>query len=113
MCERVALYSQLKQTLDCISKVDTADGIRTQVNIGSNFYVQAQIPDPSRIYVDVGLGLHVELTIDEAKKFSLGKVDNLTKELEESGKRSAKIKGQIKFVMEALRELQCYQPKDL
>ena len=43
ICERVATFSQLGQTLDCIKKADTIDGLRTQVDIGSNFYVQAHM----------------------------------------------------------------------
>ena len=43
LCEKVAVYSQLGQTLDCIDKVDTSDGLRTQINLGSNFYAQAHM----------------------------------------------------------------------
>lgn len=43
VCEKIAIYSQLKQTLDCIDKVDTSDGLRTQINLGSNFYAQAHM----------------------------------------------------------------------
>ncbi|XP_076069654.1 protein UXT-like isoform X2 [Oratosquilla oratoria] len=104
--ESIAEFSQLKQTIKCIQDSSTEDGLRSQVDLGSNFYVQAHVPDVSYIYVDVGLGFHVELTLDEAVKFSQKKIDILTKKVEESTKKSAKIKAQIKFVLEGLRELQ-------
>ncbi|KAF2357246.1 Prefoldin alpha-like [Trinorchestia longiramus] len=81
ICEKLAVYSQLSQTIDCISKVDGTDGLMTRVNIGSNFYVHAHVPDTSRIYVDVGLGLYVELTQSEAKKVAEQKVLQLNEEL--------------------------------
>ncbi|KAJ6891653.1 hypothetical protein NC651_024987 [Populus alba x Populus x berolinensis] len=35
---------------------------RTMVNLGSVLYMQADVPDTHRIFVDVGLGFHVEFT---------------------------------------------------
>lgn len=43
ICEQLAIYSQLSQTIDCISKLDTTEGLLTQVNLGSNFYAQAKM----------------------------------------------------------------------
>lgn len=63
-------------------------------------------PDPSRIYVNVGLGFHVELTLQEALAFIDKKLGILNEQVAESTKKSAKIKGQIKFVYEGIRELQ-------
>lgn len=60
----------------------------------------------SRIYVNVGLGFHVELTLEEALTFIDKKLGILNAKLSESTKKSAKIKGQIKFIYEALGELQ-------
>ncbi|KAJ6891655.1 protein UXT [Populus alba x Populus x berolinensis] len=38
---------------------------RTMVNLGSVLYMQADVPDTHRIFVDVGLGFHVEFTWKE------------------------------------------------
>ncbi|KAL3578820.1 hypothetical protein D5086_020324 [Populus alba] len=35
---------------------------RTMVNLGSVLYMQVDVPDTHRIFVDVGLGFHVEFT---------------------------------------------------
>lgn len=66
-------------------------------------------PDTSRIYVNVGLGLYVELTLSESKKVAEKKVSELNEKLEDSSKRSVKLKGQIKFVVEALKELHTHK----
>ena len=57
------------------------------------------------IFVDVGLGFHVQLTLPEA----LDVIDVKTKHLHEKAdkltERANKIKAQIRIVMEGLREL--------
>ena len=44
--------------------------LKTMVNLGSDFYVQAHVPDTGWIYVDVGLGFHAQMTLDEACAFA-------------------------------------------
>ncbi|XP_050686295.1 protein UXT-like [Eriocheir sinensis] len=104
--EDIAAHSQLKQTINCIIEAPNSEGLRTQVDLGSNFYVQAHVPDPSRIYVNIGLGFHLELTLQEALSFIDKKLAILNEKVAESTKKSAKIKGQIRFVYEGIRELQ-------
>ena len=41
--EKIAEYSQLKQTIGCLLKTDLSDGIRTQMDLGSNFYAQTHV----------------------------------------------------------------------
>lgn len=41
--EDIAAHSQLKQTINCIIEAPNSEGLRTQVDIGSNFYVQAHV----------------------------------------------------------------------
>ncbi len=48
--------------------------MKTKVDLGCNFYCQANIEDPSRIFVEIGLGFYLELTLDEAEKFVNTKV---------------------------------------
>eukprot|EP00696_Hemimastix_kukwesjijk_P008906 gnl/Hemi2/21237_TR7045_c0_g1_i1.p1 gnl/Hemi2/21237_TR7045_c0_g1~~gnl/Hemi2/21237_TR7045_c0_g1_i1.p1 ORF type:complete len:150 (-),score=25.79 gnl/Hemi2/21237_TR7045_c0_g1_i1:70-519(-) len=40
--------------------------MKTMINLGSDFFVRADVPDPSKLFLDIGLGFHVELTLDEA-----------------------------------------------
>ncbi|KAG6543373.1 hypothetical protein Mapa_015287 [Marchantia paleacea] len=79
--------------------------MRTMVNLGSEVYVQAEVPDTSSIFVDVGLGFHVEFKLDEALEFCGNKLTSLNKEVEEHTRQIASIKAQIKLVVEGIREL--------
>ena len=41
--EDVAAYTQLRQTINCMQELPKEEGLRTQVDIGCNFYVQAHV----------------------------------------------------------------------
>ncbi|CAB1336012.1 unnamed protein product [Coregonus sp. 'balchen'] len=62
--------------------------------------------DSSKIFVAVGYGFFVELTHSEALKFIEKKTNQLTTHTEVLTKDSAKIKANIRMVLEGLRELQ-------
>ncbi|TDH11028.1 hypothetical protein EPR50_G00081890 [Perca flavescens] len=62
--------------------------------------------DPSRIFVAVGYGFFVEMNLDEALRFIDKKTSQLTAFTETLTKDSAKIKANIRMVLEGLRELQ-------
>jgi len=61
------------------------------VNLGSEFYVQAKVPDTSRIYVNVGLGFHVEFSLPEAIAFIDKREEYLNKTIETAGKKIAEL----------------------
>ncbi|KAK8396008.1 hypothetical protein O3P69_005234 [Scylla paramamosain] len=79
--EDIAAHSQLKQMITCIIESPDQEGLRTKVDLGSNFYVQAHVPDTSRIYVNVGLGFFLELTLQEALGFIDKKLELLNVKL--------------------------------
>ncbi|KAH7975886.1 hypothetical protein HPB52_006618 [Rhipicephalus sanguineus] len=79
---------------------------RTQVDLGSNFYVQAVVPDVSKIFVQVGMGFFVELTHEETLWFVGRREALLETELQRVSKESANIKAHIQMVLQGLRELQ-------
>ena len=62
--------------------------------------------------MNVGLGFYVQLTLQEALTFIEKKLELLNVKLSESTKKSAKIKGQIKFVFEGIRELQQFNERN-
>ncbi|XP_038060711.1 protein UXT-like [Patiria miniata] len=105
--EQAAHYLQLKTTIDKLQEANLAkDGLKTKVDLGCNFYVQANIPDATRIYILVGFGFFVEFTLPEALKFIDKKCKHLTSLSDKLTKDSAEIKANIKLVYEGLRELQ-------
>lgn len=52
--------------------------LKSLVNIGSEVYAQAKTPDRKHIFINIGLGFHVEFTLDEALAF----IDKKIKKLE-------------------------------
>ncbi|XP_030640720.1 protein UXT [Chanos chanos] len=103
--EKIAQYLQLKNTIEALRESDSKD-LKTEVDLGCNFYVQACVPDASRIFVAVGYGFFVEFTHSEALKFIEKKTNQLTEYTEVLTRDSAKIKANIRMVLEGLRELQ-------
>eukprot|EP00063_Salmo_salar_P015201 XP_013990036.1 PREDICTED: protein UXT isoform X1 [Salmo salar] len=103
--EKIAQYLQLKNTIESLKESETK-GLKTEIDLGCNFYVQAHVEDSSKIFVAVGYGFFVELTHSEALKFIEKKTNQLTAHTEVLTKDSAKIKANIRMVLEGLRELQ-------
>lgn len=103
--EKIAQYLQLKNTIQTLQDSGSQQ-LKTEVDLGCNFYVQAEIEDASRICVAVGYGFFVEMTHDEALRFIDKKTSQLTAFTEQLTKDSAKIKANIRMVLEGLRELQ-------
>lgn len=99
-------YIQLKETIDKLVLLDLTR-FRTRVDLGCNFYAQAQVENESRtVLVAVGLGFFVEMSYDQAVRFVDKKVALLRKESENLSDQAALIKANIKFVLEGLREIQ-------
>ncbi|CAH9079249.1 unnamed protein product [Cuscuta epithymum] len=61
-------FSDLKRNIENLEK-NSVTSLRTLVNLGSEVYMQADVPDTRHIFVDVGLGFHVEFTWSEALDF--------------------------------------------
>ena len=63
--ERDKLYAEtaeflaLKNSIAAIkaTKLQPGEPLKTKVDLGSNFYCQAVVPNPSRIIIEVGLGM--------------------------------------------------------
>ncbi|XP_060078215.1 protein UXT-like [Ylistrum balloti] len=104
---QVAEYLQLKTVIERVQSTDyTKEELKTKVDIGCNFYVQANVPDASRIYVCVGFGFFVEFKMEEALRFIDKKTARLNDQCEKISKDIAKVKAHIKLVLEGLREMQ-------
>ncbi|PIA57156.1 hypothetical protein AQUCO_00600111v1 [Aquilegia coerulea] len=98
-----SLSADLKKNIENLEK-NGVTHLRSLVNIGSEVYAQADVifllyitkPDTRHIFVDVGLGFHVEFTWSEAVQFI--SIEDYTNVI-------ASIKAQIKMVCEGIREL--------
>ncbi|KAJ2339978.1 hypothetical protein IWW50_000929, partial [Coemansia erecta] len=72
--DRDAVYDRISEYLKLKTHIDTVrsqklEELETKVDLGSNFYVKAFVPDTSFIFVSVGFGFHLQMTLDEADEF--------------------------------------------
>ncbi|KAL1930793.1 hypothetical protein VTP01DRAFT_10955 [Rhizomucor pusillus] len=74
----ISEYQKLRTQIELIKEHDLKE-LKTMVDLGAQFYVQAHVPETKFIYVNVGFGFHVQFTLDEALAF----IDKKEKKLEE------------------------------
>merc|ERR1712050_579914 len=72
---------ELRENLDLLLKDDVTE-LKTMVELGCQFYAKAFVPDTSRIFVDVGLGFHLEMPLEEAAEFMIHKEKHVVDVLE-------------------------------
>ncbi|XP_051149323.1 uncharacterized protein LOC127264030 isoform X1 [Andrographis paniculata] len=102
--EQQKIFSDLRRNIENLEK-NSVTSLRTLVNLGSEVYMQADVPDTRHIFVDVGLGFHVEFTWSEALKFIATREEKLSRQIEDYTRLIASIKAQIKMVCEGIREI--------
>ncbi|XP_022633964.1 protein UXT homolog isoform X1 [Vigna radiata var. radiata] len=66
--EQQKIFSDLRRNIENLEK-NSVTSLRTLVNLGSEVYLQAEVPDTQRIFVDIGFGFHVEFTWSEALNY--------------------------------------------
>ncbi|KAL3852832.1 hypothetical protein ACJMK2_016447 [Sinanodonta woodiana] len=104
---QTAEYLQLKNVIERIKETDLSqDELKTKVDLGCNFYCQANVPDASKIFVRVGFGFYVEFTLEEALRFIEKKTAMLTEEANKLTKDANKVKANINIILEGLKEMQ-------
>lgn len=105
--EQIAEYLQLKTTVEKIKENNgESEGLKTKVDLGCNFHVQANVPDASKIYVFIGFGFFLEMTLKEALKYIEKRIKFLTEHTDRLTNDAVKVKSNIRLVLEGLRELQ-------
>ncbi|KAJ2486266.1 hypothetical protein EV174_001234, partial [Coemansia sp. RSA 2320] len=73
---RMSEYLKLKTHIETI-RTQGLDELETKVDLGSNFFVKAFVSDTTHIFVNVGYGFHLQMTLDEADSFIDEKVKHL------------------------------------
>ncbi|KAL7740740.1 hypothetical protein ACLKA6_012357 [Drosophila palustris] len=101
--EEIMEYMQLKNTLQAFND-NMKDGYKTQVNIGSNIFMQARVKEMNKILVNVGKDIYMEMSMREAIRFSDVRVRILTKMSEVVREESVKKRSQIKMSLIAISE---------
>ncbi|XP_065072711.1 protein UXT [Ochlerotatus camptorhynchus] len=91
-------YVQLKNMIENIQE-NAAEGFKTQVNIGGNFFMKGKTDRVDRILVDIGLKHFLEFTLDEALKFVDMKIKVLTKQADVIRDKSVETRANIKLAL--------------
>jgi prefoldin subunit 5 len=73
--------------------------------LGSGVYCRAAVPDTSRLFIGIGLGFHLEVTLHEAGRVIDLKQEALRVQLGRCVDKAARIKAHLKFVAQAIHEL--------
>jgi prefoldin alpha subunit len=76
------------------------------VDIGGGFCVQAVEENRDVIYIDVGLGFHVEYSLTEAEEFLRERVSTLEGNVRVMDEERKKVQQDIKWAERALMELE-------
>ncbi|XP_052756633.1 protein UXT [Galleria mellonella] len=98
---------QQKHTLKVITNKQThPHGFKTQVNIGCNFFMEAEVPDTSTLLMNIGLNHYLELSIEEANKYLDVRIKAYEKKAEELQQKAAETKAHIKMMLFGIGELQ-------
>ena len=71
-------YAELAETIGMIQSGD-GDDIKGLVDLGRGFFVHANAPAASLVTVNIGLGIHVEMTHTEVLAFVEGKTTHLAR----------------------------------
>jgi prefoldin alpha subunit len=90
---RDEIYQKISDYLDLRNRIfilqeQKLTKMKTLVNLGSEFYVNAIVEDINYIFVNVGLGFHVQLSFDEALQFIEKKRKNFIKICRRRNKKS-------------------------
>ncbi|CAD6217389.1 unnamed protein product [Miscanthus lutarioriparius] len=92
IAQRDKVFEQQKTFLDLKRNIENLErngvtSMRSMVNLGSEVYMQAEVPDTRHIFVDIGLGFHVEFTWQEALQFISVREARLTSKLATESKQ--------------------------
>ena len=60
-----------------VIKKNKLESIKTMMNLGCEFFVEAEVEDISKVNVDIGMDTFVEMKVDEAIAFSVKKEKEL------------------------------------
>ncbi|KAG5305738.1 UXT protein, partial [Acromyrmex insinuator] len=103
----VAEFLQLKSVITTFQNTNVEKtGFKTKVDIRNNFFIQAHVPDASKILLDVGLGHYIEFTLNEALIIINIRITLLEQQIANLRKAIARTNAHIKLILIAIRDLQ-------
>lgn len=79
--------------------------LKSRIELGSGVYCRALVPDTSKIFIAIGLGFHLEVTLEEAGRIVDIRQESLKGHINTCVDKTARIKANLRFVTEAIHEL--------
>ena len=102
---RDALYKTTAQWAELsklLRKAQHNNILSAMINLGGEFFAQAKVPDPTFVYVSIGLGFHVQLTLDECVEFCIQRKAHCTAAAVALREIAAGLKMRIKLMLAAI-----------
>ncbi|KAI9295280.1 hypothetical protein K502DRAFT_324417 [Neoconidiobolus thromboides FSU 785] len=97
-------YIKLKSTIEAM-RISKQKEIKSKVELGCGVFAQANITDTRYIYINVGLGNHVQFTLLEALKFIDKRMDLLKKKSDKATKKVSELRARIQTIVDTLQTL--------
>ncbi|CAM9359489.1 unnamed protein product [Choristocarpus tenellus] len=92
----MAHYDDMKSQLAGILAREPGTPLETMAELGPDCYVMAKVADPSRVFVHVAMGFHVEFTVEEAMTFADQKKKSLTQTINGLRRLELEVEGDLK-----------------
>lgn len=102
--KEISEYEQLLKQLDDFLQKGKACSLFS-VDIGCGVYCEAKVPDPSTLYIDIGLGFHLECTTEEARVLASMRLQLLEERLSAYSEQTKKLQEQLEFAETAMKHL--------
>ncbi|KAJ1654769.1 hypothetical protein IWQ61_005361 [Dispira simplex] len=102
--DRIAEFLKLRNNLEVLDK-QPVTSLKTQVDLGANFYVQAHVPDTRYIFVSVGYGFHLQMTRQEAVEYIAKKEKQLQHKANKLTDEANSLRAQIRTFYLGIAEL--------
>ncbi|WWC93269.1 prefoldin, alpha subunit [Kwoniella sp. B9012] len=82
----ISEYDDLLQKLDQLEKADER-GIETLSELGAGVWVETRISDTKTVTLDLGLDVHMDMPLAEAREYVIKKIDVLKKKRDSLSKK--------------------------
>jgi prefoldin subunit 5 len=90
---------------DCDAMLDHPLATELRIDLGCHVYGRVEVADARVVHINVGLGIVVPMTHEEAFKFLLAKEKFHKADVERQNKDILRVKYRVRIVMESLRQL--------
>ena len=97
-------YQDLERNIFTMKQEKLAQ-LRTRVELGSGGYMQAVVPDADKVYVNVGLGFHVECSWDDAIRIAELRKESLENQIRSCDASIGAIRAQQKLLAQGLESV--------